>query len=278
VEHSAAEDDLGHPLDAQSQPKKHAPYMVPVHVSVARHVEQHSRNEVRDILSQFATFALTNEEVSGASTAIPYQSEPSEAVSSYASSSVSRSTSSEPSFSTHSPSSLPSTPCELPGVLQFACSVNNWQTPFRGRFDAEFILKSAQLYLGNPLENQRASCEVTPTPATSHSLAETCRLESYAASSGQEGTPHTMPLLQSDFGMQNPVQANYVNYATVANSHVAPTGQIPDNVLISVQSPFHTARYENMDRWSDVPYIAPGVEYPGFPHVGHWQSENFTYF
>ena len=65
--------------------------------------------------------------------------------------------------------------------------------------------------------------EVTPTPATSHNLAETCRLESYAASSGQGISTHTTPLPQSDFGMLNPVhvQANYVNYATVANSHVA---------------------------------------------------------
>jgi hypothetical protein len=257
VDHSAAEDDPEHPLDAQSPTRTHiAPYMVPVHISVARHVEQHSRNDVRDILSQFASFALTNQDVSSASTAPP-----SEAVYSYPSSSVSRIASSEPSFSAHSPSSsLPSTPCELPGVLQFTCSVNDWQTPLRGRFDKDFI------------------------PGTGHNLAESCRLESCLASSGQESSTDTMLMFQSDFGMPNPVQANYANYAdpslpTVPNFHVAPIGEIQDKVSISDSSPFQTAGYdENMIQWNNVSNITPGVEYFGFPHVGHWQNGNFTYF
>lgn len=86
-----------------------------------------------------------------------------------------------------------------------------------------------------------------------------------------------MPVFQSDFGLPNPMQYDYMNNVdsslfTMSTPEVTPISHMLDEVAITSPSLFQVAGYETMDRWNNTPYITPGAESLSQHYVAPWHD------
>ena len=134
-----------------------APYSVPVHARVARHVEEHSPQDAKNILNQFATFAIQSTSTSTVTTPSSYDpASDHEFYDTTPSATQGASSSSVSSLSINGPTYiLP--PCELPGAFHYAQDVRtnclsvdkNIQCKYQRAYNAEH-LQSPQMRSNYP--------------------------------------------------------------------------------------------------------------------------------